>query len=68
MTDTIKWEVLEDGTVSITTDAVSGTNHKSADELLASLADLLGGETETKQRRGHVHRHRHQHGGHLHRH
>ena len=63
-TDTIRFEILEDGTVSIETDAISGANHHSADELLAALGDMLGGTTETKQKRGHVHKHRHAHGEH----
>ena len=57
--DTIQWEILEDGTISITTDAISGPNHQSADELLENLADLLGGEVKIEKRKGHVHQHRH---------
>jgi hypothetical protein len=59
MNDTIHYEILEDGTISITTDAISGQNHQSADELLESLADLLGGEVKIDKRKGHVHQHRH---------
>lgn len=66
MNDTIKWEILEDGTISVTTDAISGENHKSADELLESLADMVGGSVEVKKRKGHVHRH--VHGQAVHRH
>ena len=58
MTDTIRWEILEDGTVSITTDGISGTNHKSADELLESLADMIGGDVVIEKRKGHVYKHR----------
>jgi len=68
MSDTIQWEVLEDGTVTITTDAISGQNHLSADELLESLADMLGGEVDISERRGHVHKHRHGRTAHEHKH
>ena len=61
MSDTIKWEILEDGTVSIETDAISGQNHLSADELLESLAGMLGGPEKIEERKGHAHKHRHVH-------
>jgi len=61
MTDSIKWKILEDGTVSIETDAISGENHLSADELLESLAGMLGGPVEIEERKGHAHKHRHTH-------
>ena len=63
MSDTIQWEILEDGTVSVTTDTISGQNHLSADELLDQLGDMLGGEVKRKKRKGHVHAgHGHKHG------
>lgn len=43
--DLIDLEILEDGTVSMKTGAVSDVNHLSADQLLAELDDLLGGTT-----------------------
>jgi len=61
MTDSIKWKILEDGTVSIETDAVSGENHLSADELLESLTDMLGGSAEIESKKGHAHKHHHTH-------
>ena len=64
MNDTIQWEILDDGTISVTTDQISGQNHLSADELLESLADMLGGTVKIEERKGHVHKHRgavHQH-------
>ncbi|MFH0901557.1 MAG: hypothetical protein V2A73_13095 [Pseudomonadota bacterium] len=61
MSDSIKWKILEDGTVSIETDQISGENHLSADELLESLADMLGGPMKIEERKGHVHKHRHTH-------
>ncbi len=57
MSDSIRYEILEDGTISIETDAISGANHQSADEMLAHLADLCGGPVDIKQRRGHHHHH-----------
>lgn len=59
MRDTIKFEILEDGTISIETDGISGVNHKSADELLESLAEMAGGPVDVKKKKGHVHRHVH---------
>ena len=46
----IQFEILEDGTISITTDDLSGPNHHSADELLAQLAELMGGPVVVKHR------------------
>lgn len=54
--DQIQWEILEDGTISITTEQISGPNHHSADELLTQLGELLGGTVVTKKRsKFHVH-------------
>jgi len=61
MNDVIKWEILEDGTVSIETDTISGQNHLSADELLESLACMLGGPVKIEDRKGHAYKHRHVH-------
>lgn len=68
--DVIKYEILEDGTVSIETDAISGKNHYSADQLLKQLAELVGGPVEIKHKHGHVgaHTHTHGHGEHHHHH
>lgn len=72
--DSIPFEILEDGTISIKTDRISGTNHMSADDLLADLAKVMGGEHTSKQREDvkvplrhhhHGHEHGHEH-GHLH--
>jgi hypothetical protein len=69
-TDAIKFKILEDGTISLTTDAVSGENHVSADELLAQLTNVLGGQRVTKKRsklsvginlHDHSHSHHHHH-------
>jgi len=64
--DRIPIEVLEDGTISITTDAISGQNHQSADEFLKDLAKVAGGTVQIKDRpqkaSHHHHNHGHQHG------
>jgi len=57
--DTIKYEILEDGTVTITTDAIGRQNHHSADQLLKELAKTLGGPVDVKRRRKHAHVHAH---------
>ena len=48
--DTINYEILEDGTISITTDQISGTNHVSADKLLKQLFELVGGASTQRKR------------------
>lgn len=64
----IEWEILEDGTVSITTDDLSGPNHHSADELLKQLGEIMGGHVDVKKRSHFAHVHTHAHGGHVHQH
>ena len=61
--DTIKVEILEDGTVSFETDAISGVNHASADALLDALEEELGGNRSThqKDKQQHAHHHAHKH-------
>jgi hypothetical protein len=41
--------ILEDGTVSIKTQGFSAEVHKSADDLLDMVADMVGGVKETKK-------------------
>ena len=58
--DIIEIEVLEDGTIKVTTDQISPANHLSADNFLKMIEQLAGGETtKTKNRkvRSHVHQH-----------
>lgn len=60
MADQIKITVLEDGTISIDTGAISGANHASADQFLNEIAKLAGGTRETtkkKEKTMHVHNH-----------
>lgn len=46
----IDFEILEDGTVTITTGDLSGPNHLAADELLDQLNNLLGGSKTVSRR------------------
>lgn len=59
-TDKLDIEILEDGTLRIQTDKISGPNHMSADQLLAEINKLVGGPVQT-QKRPHVHTHVHAH-------
>ena len=57
--DTINVEILEDGTLSITTDKISEQNHMSADELIRDLEKVMGGKVEKNNRpdkKQHVHK------------
>jgi len=71
--DAIQFEILSDGTVSVMTDQISGTNHVSADKLLEQLFALVGGATTARKRTrlevGHnlsQALHQHVHDGHRH--
>jgi hypothetical protein len=60
MFDTMKIEILKDGTIKTTTDAISPANHDNAEEFLAAMARLSGGATERvgrDDRNPHVHHH-----------
>lgn len=48
--DIIQFEILEDGTLSVTTDQISGTNHMSADKLLKQVFDAVGGAVDVHKR------------------
>lgn len=41
--DSIMMEILEDGTITVKTSAISDANHMSADELMAEVDRLMGG-------------------------
>lgn len=57
--DEIKIEVLEDGTLKITTPKISGANHANADAFLRTTQLTLGGETVREKRGGDSHTHHH---------
>lgn len=60
MADTFEIIIEEDGTISLKTDAISPVNHKSADEFLKHLNELVGGEVKTaKLPHGHGTHHHH---------
>ncbi len=61
MSDTMRIEILEDGTIKTTTDPISAPNHQSAEGFMRDLAQLAGGETTRKARHGHTHAHTHTH-------
>jgi hypothetical protein len=52
-------QILEDGTVKVTTGKIGAQNHMSADAMLAYLAKLLGGKTTIESRGDHAHVHTH---------
>lgn len=66
--DTLNIEILEDGTIKTTTDAVSGANHANAEQFLKYMATLAGGETDRQRRADAHHHHHHHHGEHDHDH
>src|SRR5450759_4262959 len=41
--DRFRIEILEDGTIKTTTDAVSAANHDNAEQFLRAMANLAGG-------------------------
>lgn len=58
--DTLTIEILEDGTIKTTSDAVSGANHANAEQFLRQMATLAGGATtRTKRKDAHSHTHSH---------
>lgn len=68
MPDNIQIEVLEDGTIKMSTDKVSMPNHANAEQFLREIARLAGGTSERKAKHGHSHSHSHEHGGEFHTH
>ena len=67
-TNTVDFEILEDGTISITTGDLQGTNHVSADKMLSQLFEMVGGPVQSRKRSRlevghaiHEHHHTHQH-------
>ena len=64
-------ELLEDGTIRVTTSKVPGVHHLSAEEYLNFVEKTLGGERKTVKRKPtqvHQHAHDHVHQGHGHTH
>jgi hypothetical protein len=59
--DKIEIEILEDGTIKVSTDSISPANHLSADQFLKEIERLAGGKV-TKQKNRHAGQHSHRHG------
>jgi len=68
--DRIKIQILDDGTIKSTTDAVSPENHENAEAFLTRLAKETGseihrvnrGDAHVHHHHGHTHSHSHEHG------
>jgi hypothetical protein len=65
MADIINIEILEDGTIKMSTDKISMPNHTNAEGLIRELVKSAGGET-TRKMKGHTHHHDHEHHDHTH--
>ena len=66
-TDEMTLEILEDGTIRISTNPISPDNHLQAEQLLAFIAKMSGGEvSRTKRTDVHMHVHTHEHEHHHH--
>ncbi|MHB8412531.1 MAG: hypothetical protein ACYDDI_11385 [Candidatus Acidiferrales bacterium] len=63
--DKLVIEILEDGTIKTTSDAVSAGNHDNAEQFLRAMARRAGGET-TREARQDAKPHHHHHYGHDH--
>jgi hypothetical protein len=67
--DNIQIEVLDDGTIKVTTDPISGANHANAEGFLNFMARMAGGETTRSKRTDKPVTHTHtDHHGHKHTH
>lgn len=49
--DKVQIEILEDGTIKMTTDPISAPNHQNAEQFLKTVSRLAGGETSREQRK-----------------
>ena len=60
--DRIKIKILGDGVLSVDADAISKTNHISADELIEMMEDFIGEVKQVEKKKvSHTHLHTHQH-------
>lgn len=61
--DTLIMNILEDGTITLKTSAISNGNHLSADQLVKEMEKLMGGKmTFEKDPEAKAHAHQHRHG------
>ena len=58
--DRMDISILEDGTIRIETDKVSGANHANAEQFFKLLAQNAGGESSRARKAGHTHTHTHE--------
>ena len=58
MADKLEIQILEDGTVKVSSDQISVGNHRSADQLLQLIETLMGGEVKTDGKIGRAGHHR----------
>jgi hypothetical protein len=66
MSDTMKIEILADGSIKTTTDPISAPNHSSAESFLKDVRTLAGGTVTRKARGKHQHVHHHEDATHSH--
>jgi truncated hemoglobin YjbI len=60
-------EILEDGTISVDSDSFDPQVHKSADEFVRFLGEMMGGEVVVREKRSHAKQYHHHHDhGHQH--
>jgi hypothetical protein len=64
MADKIDIEILDDGTLKISTDKVSMPNHAGAEALIREMVKAMGGEVKRTKKSGQLH----EHDGHFHQH
>lgn len=57
--DEITIEVLADGQIKVSTNAVGQANHLNAEQFLTAMARLAGGASTIKKKHGHSHTHTH---------
>lgn len=60
-TDKMMIEILEDGTIKLTSDPISAPNHANAEQFFQTVARLAGGEN-VREKRSDKHSHHHHHG------
>lgn len=63
--DKIEVEILDDGSLKITTGKISAANHGGAEILIRELIKSAGGEA-TREHHGHSHQHDHERADHSH--
>ena len=63
--DEITIEILEDGTLRVTTNKIGDVNHINAESLLKFIKDNMGGKVEVRKRKE-AHQHVHSHIKHTH--